>query len=135
MSLIDSIKKNEGYRPMVYDDHLGNPTIGYGFLISQLHLDEDICDMILERKVGEIKLQLHRKFPFVLDLPEEVQDVCIEMVFQLGLKSFSRFRKTIALLRLGNFKAAADEMLDSKWAREQTPARAKRLSNIVKYAK
>ena len=145
MSLIDSIKKSEGYRPRVYRctgkstaDNRGSDegydTIGYGFAIKDLHLDEDICDMILERKLGELKLRIHKKFEFVLDLPEDVQDVVIEMCYQMGISGFSKFKKTIQFLRLGNFEAASVEMLDSKWSR-QTPNRSKRVSQIVKYAK
>ena len=33
MSLIESVKKNEGYKGMVYKDSLGIDTIGYGFAI------------------------------------------------------------------------------------------------------
>ena len=135
MSLIDSIKQNEGYRPRVYRCSENYDTIGYGFAVKDLHLDEDICDMILERKLGELKLRIHKNYPFVLDLPESVQDVVIEMVYQLGLTGFSAFKKTIQFLRLGDFESASVEMLDSRWGREQTPDRAKRLSNIVKYAK
>lgn len=134
MSLVDSIKKSEGYRPRVYKCTAGVDTIGYGFAIKDLHLDEDICDMILERKLGELKLRIHKNFPFVLDLPESVQDVVIEMCYQLGLTGFSKFKKTIQFLRLEDFKSASVEMLDSRWA-DQTPNRAKRLSQIVKYAK
>ena len=134
MSLIDAIKKSEGYRPRVYKCTAGVDTIGIGFAIKDLHLDEDICDMILERKIGELKLRLHKNYPFILDLPESVQDVCIEMAYQLGVTGFGRFRKTIQFLRLQDFKSASEEMLDSRWA-EQTPNRAKRLSQIVKYAK
>ena len=134
MSLIDAIKKSEGYRPRVYKCTAGVDTIGIGFAIKDLHLDEDICDMILERKIGELKLRLHKNYPFILDLPESVQDVCIEMAYQLGVTGFGRFRKTLQFLRLKDFKSASEEMLDSRWA-EQTPNRAKRLSQIVKYAK
>ena len=134
MSLIDSIKQSEGYRPRVYKCTENFDTIGYGFAIKDLHLDEDICDMILERKIGEVKLRIHKNFPFVLDLPESIQDVIIEMCYQMGVSGFSKFKKTIALLRLGKFKEASVEMLDSQWHR-QTPNRAKRLSQIVKHAK
>ena len=51
MSLIESIKQHEGYVGVVYKDSLGIDTIGYGFAIKDLELDEDICEMILERKV------------------------------------------------------------------------------------
>tara|TARA_Y100001938_G_C7994910_1_gene381507 strand:+ start:63 stop:467 length:405 start_codon:yes stop_codon:yes gene_type:complete len=134
MSLVESIKQSEGYRSRVYKCTEGYETIGYGFAIKDLHLDEDICDMILERKLGELKLRIHKEFEFVLDLPESVQDVVIEMCYQMGLSGFSKFKKTIQFLRLGDFKSASTEMLDSRWYR-QTPNRAKRLSQIVKYAK
>ena len=39
--LIDSIKKHEGYVGIVYKDSLGIDTIGYGFAIKDLELDED----------------------------------------------------------------------------------------------
>ena len=133
MSLIDSVKKNEGYRPRVYQCTEGYDTIGYGFAIKDLHLEEDICDMILERKLADLKLIVNQKIPFIGDLPEAVQDVLYEMYYQMG-NSLWNFKKTIQFLRLGNFEAASSEMLDSRWSR-QTPNRSKRLSDIVKYAK
>ena len=54
------------------------------------------------------------------------------MSYQLGVKSFSRFRKTIFLLANKDYRAASTEMLDSKWARTDTPARAKELSDRMK---
>ena len=145
MSLIDDIKKSEGFRSKVYrctgkttsdnrDGSSGYDTIGYGFAIKDLVIDEDIATMILERKLGELKLRIHKNFPFVLDLPEDIQDVVIEMCYQMGLKGFSKFKKTIAFLRLGKYREAATEMLDSRWS-QQTPNRSKKLSDKVKYAK
>ena len=134
MSLLDNIKESEGFRNRVYKCTEGFDTIGYGFAIKDLTMDEDIATMILERKVAELKLRVHNKFPFITDLPESVQDVVIEMCYQLGVSGFSKFKKTIQFLRLQEFENAALEMLDSRWAK-QTPNRAKKLSDIVKYAK
>ena len=58
----------------------------------------------------------------------------IECCYQLGVSGFSKFKKTLAYLEAHEFKKAGVEMLDSKWAK-QTPNRAKKLSDIVKYAK
>ena len=52
MSLLEHIKQDEGFRDREYLDHLGIPTIGYGFAIKDLVLDRDIADMILERKLA-----------------------------------------------------------------------------------
>ena len=129
--LIQAIKLSEGFRDRVYKDTLDIDTIGYGFAIKDLVLDEDICDMILERKLKSLIKRVHNKFPFVKDLPEEAQEVVYEMCYQLGLRGFSKFKKTLAFLRLGNYKSCADELLDSRWSR-QTPNRAQRLSKIIR---
>ena len=132
MSLIDNLKESEGFRARVYKCTEGYDTIGYGFAIKDLVMDEDIATMILERKVGDIKLIVNQKIPFIKDLPEKVQDVLYEMYYQMG-NSLWKFKKTIQFLRLNEFENAAIEMLDSRWAK-QTPNRAKKLSDIVKYA-
>ena len=128
--LIEAVKLSEGFRDRVYDDSLGIPTIGYGFAIKDLVLDEDICDMILERKLDDLIKRVNKKFPFVGNLPEEAQEVIYEMCYQLGLGGFSKFKRTISYLQLRDFPLAAKEMLDSKWHR-QTPNRSERLSDII----
>jgi|TARA_R100001594_G_C3968194_1_gene247169 lysozyme len=130
--LIEAIKESEGFVPTVYKCTAGYDTIGYGFAIKDLYIDEDIAEMILHRKLSLLAERVCDKFPFVKDLPQEAQDVVYEMCYQLGITGFSKFKKTIQFLRLGSYKSAAVEMLDSRWAREQTPNRAKRLSDIIK---
>ncbi len=131
MSLIESVKKNEGYRSMVYKDSLGIDTIGYGFAIKDLELDEDICEEILVRKLKDLQYSIKKKFHWFEDMPPHIKDVVMEMCYQLGVGGFSKFRKTISYLENKQFKNASVEMLDSLWAK-QTPNRAKALSNIVK---
>jgi len=129
--LREAVKLSEGYRARVYKDTLGIDTIGYGFAIKDLELDEDICDMILDKKLNKLIKDVDNKFSFMDDIAVEAQDVVYEMCYQLGINGFSKFKKTIAYLRDENYKMAAIEMLDSRWAK-QTPNRAKRLSNIIK---
>ena len=134
MSLLENIKESEGFRNRVYKCTEGYDTIGYGFAVKDLVMDKDIADMILERKVAELRLRVEQKFPFIDSMPESVQDVMIEMCFQLGVSGFSKFKKTIQYLMTKQFEEAAVEMLDSKWYK-QTQNRAKNLSDIVKYAR
>ena len=133
-NLIEQIKESEGFRPTEYKCTEGFDTICYGFAIKDLVLGEDICDMILERKVAELKLRIQQKFPFYEDMPEAVQDVIVEMCYQMGVSGFSKFRKTIDHFMRKDYKSASEEMLDSRWAK-QTPNRAKKLSDYVKYAR
>ena len=134
MSLIDSIKQHEGYRSKVYDDSLGIPTIGYGFAIKDLELDQDICDLILERKVKDLKDRIKKKFSWYKYMPPTIKEIIIEMCYQLGLYGFSCFKKTISYLQNKEWEKASVEMLDSRWA-VQTPRRARELSEIVKGVK
>ena len=131
MSLIESIKKHEGYVGCVYKDSLGIDTIGYGFAIKDLELDEDVCEIILERKIKHLESMVKLKFGWFPYMPPEIKNVIMEMCYQLGVTGVSKFVKTITYLKDKDFKNASIEMLDSKWAK-QTPNRAKQLSNIIK---
>ena len=131
MNLIDSIKKHEGYVGIVYKDSLGIDTIGYGFAIKDLELDEDICEIILERKITQLIDRINNKFSWYKYMPQEIKDIVTEMCYQLGVTGFSKFKKTIAYLQDKKWEEASVEMLDSLWAR-QTPNRAKEMSNRVK---
>ena len=131
-TLIEDIKKEEGYRSSVYLDTLQKPTIGYGFLIDTLELQEDICQLILMRKLEKLIKSIKFNFKWFDDMPDKVQDVIINMCYQLGVSGVSKFKKTIQFMKNQQWDRASVEMLDSKWGREQTPQRAKRLSEIVK---
>ena len=128
--LIEAVKLSEGFRDRVYKDSLGIDTIGYGFAIKDLVLDEDISEMILERKLEALIERVNKRFDFVECLPDEAQEVIYEMCYQLGVTGVSKFKKTLLHLENEEFNMASKEMLDSKWAR-QTPNRAKRLSDII----
>ena len=131
MSLIDEIKVHEGFRDKVYKCSEGFDTIGYGFAIKDLVLDEDIADLILQRKLEDLQERIKRKFDWFKESPNEVQDVVSNMCYQIGLSGFSKFKKTIYYLETEQYEEASEEMLDSLWAR-QTPNRAKELSKIIR---
>ncbi len=129
--LLEKIKEHEGFVEHVYDDSLGIPTIGYGFAIKDLILDEDIAEEILIRKLEKLKRNATARFKWLEDMPVEVQEVILNMCYQLGVTGTSKFRKAISALQEGDWEEAANEMLDSLWAR-QTPNRAKELSDTIR---
>jgi lysozyme len=130
-NLVDSIKKHEGYVGIVYKDSVGVDTIGYGFAIKDLELDEDLCEIILERKLHLLTDRLYIKYGWFKYMPQEIKDIVTEMNYQLGVTGFSKFKKTIAYLQNKQWEEASVEMLDSLWAK-QTPNRAKEMSERVK---
>ena len=131
MKLIDSIKIHEGYVSRVYKDSLGIDTIGYGFAIKDLNLEEDICQIILQRKLESLEKRINKRFEWYKDMPQPIKDVVAEMCYQMGVTGVSKFKKTINFLKNKQCRMASVEMLDSRWA-NQTPGRANELSERVK---
>lgn len=128
--IVEEIKRDEGYRGYQYDDHLGNPTIGYGTL---LPLSEEEAEMILKTRLRIMVLELQMAKPFVDSLPLDSKIVLLNMVYQLGVPKLLGFRKMWAALERGDFLLASQEMLDSRWAK-QTPNRANKLSKKMRTA-
>ena len=129
-NLIEKIKQHEGYRPTVYECTEGYDTIGYGFAVKDLYLSKEVCDIILVEKIAELKFNITKKFEWFSDSPEVVQDVVLNMCYQMGISGFSKFKKTIYYLETEQYEEASLEMLDSLWAK-QTPNRAHELSEDI----
>jgi GH24 family phage-related lysozyme (muramidase) len=66
-------------------------------------------------------------------LPQTIEHVIVEMVFQLGKTGVSKFRKMWKALSDGDRKEAAAQMKDSRW-HSQTPVRCEALAEIVENA-
>tara|TARA_X000001382_G_scaffold95923_2_gene70320 strand:- start:609 stop:1010 length:402 start_codon:yes stop_codon:yes gene_type:complete len=131
MSLLNQIKKHEGFRSTVYQCTEGYDTIGYGFAVKDLEITEDIAEQILIQKIAELESKISKKFEWYHTSPQEAKEVVINMCYQLGLSGFSKFKKTIYLLETEQYEEASVEMLDSLWAK-QTPRRAKELSEVIR---
>lgn len=124
MSLVTSIKEHEGFRGLPYDDSLGIPTIGYG---TKLPLSKAEADMLLRMRLHDFKEEIIKKFPWLKMKPSEIQEIVFEMAYQMGVPKLSKFVKTLAFIKAGEYQKASVEALDSVWAR-QTPKRAKDMS-------
>ena len=129
--LLKKIKEQEGFKSRVYKCTEGYDTIGYGFAVKDLELDEDIAEEILLRKLEKLIQRVRAKFKWLDTVPHEVQGVLVNMSYQMGVNGVSKFKKALHAMQMFQWKIAADELMDSRWAR-QTPNRAKELSNIIR---
>jgi lysozyme len=133
--LVKSIKENEGLSLTVYDCPAGKKTIGYGRNLEDRGISENEANLLLQNDISNIKYELTNHFSkqdfHFHTLPNHVQNVLIEMAFQMGVNGLLKFKKTIMYIKYRDFKNASIEMLDSKWAK-QTPKRAEKLSNLMK---
>ena len=126
-ALIKRIGVNEGFRSKPYQCSEGVWTIGHG--ITWLTEEESLH--ILTGRISQLHLKLLDKLDWYKDMPPEVQGVVIEMCYQMGFTGFCKFKKAISHMKNKEFQLAAEEMLDSLWAK-QTPSRANRLADIVR---
>ena len=67
--IIEQLKIHEGYKPTVYKCTEGVDTIGIGFAIKDLHLSEEVCDMILEEKLEALEESFEDKFDWFRTSP------------------------------------------------------------------
>ena len=130
MDLLESIKKHEGFRSKPYPDPIHGwdvPTFGIGFT----YITEEESEYLLKRRVARIREQLTTSIPKFTSLSENIQNILIEMAFQLGIVGLLRFKKTLTAISNEDYEEAAKEMLDSKWAR-QVPRRATAMASRVR---
>ena len=84
-----------------------------------------------QHNIDEV-IQLAQTLPFFNALNEVRQAVIVDMIFNMGLPRFQKFKKTIALIEQQAWQAAANEMLNSRWAR-QVGNRSQTLSEMMRY--
>ena len=130
------LELDEGVKYEIYNDHLGYATFGIGHLVidSDPEYGQEIGTPVSEDRVIEafnkdvqIVLadceQLYYGFNV---LPEEVQLIIANMMFNMGRPRLSKFKGMKAGVDTQDWNKAADEMIDSAWYR-QVPNRAGRL--------
>jgi lysozyme len=128
MSLKDRIKRHEGCRTEPYKDSEGILTVGYGRNLRDVPFSMSEIDLMFENDFARAK-QGAETFVAYQELNEIRRGVLIEMVFQMGIHGVSKFKRFLAACVAHDWTRAADEMLDSKWAK-QTPERARELARL-----
>lgn len=142
-AVFEQLKIDEGVVYEVYNDHLGYPTFGVGHLI--LESDEEfgkpVGTPVSEERVREcfdrdIETAIRECYALYGegdfgDFPEEVQQILVNMMFNMGRPRLSGFKNFNAALAEGNWDRAADEMVDSRWYR-QVGKRAERLEERMR---
>lgn len=134
--LRETLKVDEGVKYEIYLDHLGLPTCGIGHLITEddpehglevgTHIDDERVNELFDQDVqvtlGECRL-LFQNFD---NLPEEVKQVCANLMFNMGRPRLSKFLKFRKALENSDWIEAGKELKNSRYYRQVT-ARADRL--------
>lgn len=122
---------------VVYDDHdskpahgVGKLTLGYGINIEE-GITEDEAQWLLKQRLLVAYNEL-RTTDFWYKVNTDARQLAlIDMCYNLGLPKLLGFKKMIAAIQVQDWAKAADEALDSLWAR-QVGIRAERIAEMLK---
>ncbi len=134
--LREELERDEGVKYEVYLDHLGYPTFGIGHLITDndpesgasvgTEVSDDRVQEAFETDVETVLSDCERLYVQFEHLPEEVQLIIANMMFNMGYPRLSKFKGMKRGVDARDWNAAADEMVDSRWY-DQVTNRAERL--------
>ena len=94
-------------------------------------LTEFMIRQLLENDVDEVVEQLETEFPLWESYSDVRKEVLVNVLFNLGIGTFRRFKKMNEAIDRGDWNEASVEMLDSRAAR-QTGQRYHRLSEALR---
>lgn len=132
--LLKEIERDEGFRSSAYLDSLGFLTIGIGTLIDARKnggISHAAALFMLSEEVANIEKALDDSIPWWKNLSGPRRRVLLNMSYNLGVSGLLAFKKTLQLIKDGQYEKASEEMLRSRWA-AQVGDRAQRLSTMMK---
>lgn len=142
--VFEQLKIDEGVEYGVYLDHMGNPTFGVGHLILEQDPEYgqkigtpvskrrvlEVFNVDLDIAVSECRM-LYGDFTFD-KFPDEVQQILVNMMFNMGRTRLSKFKRMNKHLLNGDWKMAAMEGRDSLWYNQVTNRAERLMSRLEK---
>jgi lysozyme len=151
MTIFDQLARDEGCRLKSYRDTKGLWTIGIGRCLETNPLTDEEKQYLLDRQpdrdmnidnmsisieeahylfqhdVAKSDADVTKALPWAASLDGVRQAVLLNMCFNVGIHKLLTFVKMLAALKVGDWEFAAEEMLNSKYAKD-VGDRAKRLA-------
>ena len=124
------VADDEGFMRIPYRCTSGKLSIGYGTNI-QDGITKDEALLLMRHRLGKVVAALESRLPFWPKLTDDRRRVLANMGYQLGIAGLMGFKRMLAAMERGDYDTAGKEMMDSKWARSDSPARAQRLRTMM----
>ena len=116
--LIEQLKIHEGMKLKPYKCTAGKLTIGIGRNLEDVGISEDEANMLLRHDIQEATRQLLHVFPWMGEFNDARISAMINFTFNVGIGTVKKFENTLSYMQSGEWDKAADEMMDSRWARQ-----------------
>jgi lysozyme len=131
---IDQLKadltRDEGTKLKPYTDTRRKLSIGTGRNLDDVGISPDEADLMLTNDISNVVASLDKAFPWWSTLSDARQRALANMCFNLGFSGLLAFRQMLDALKAGDFKTAAQQALNSEWAK-QVGARAQRIATLM----
>jgi len=125
------LKQHEGVKLRPYRCTADKITIGVGRNLDDIGISMEEAEYLFHNDLKRVEKSLNT-IEIYYDLDDVVrQYVLFDMCFNIGLSGLKRFKKMWQALEDKHYGKAADEMLDSKWAK-QVGSRAIRLAKMMR---
>lgn len=121
---------DEGLKLRPYRDSIGKLTIGIGRNLDDVGITATEADFMLGNDIQKVQIDLNRALSWWIILSERRQLVLASMCFNMGISTLLGFKNTLADMKEGRYKEAAEGMRQSKWA-TQVGDRAERLAVMM----
>lgn len=126
----DLVSRHEGLRLQAYLDTRGNLSVGRGRNLQNPGLSMAEADLLFSNDIERVTLFLEN-FGWWERLSDNRKAALIDMAFELGEQGFADFELLRSALFSGAYSTAADEMLNSEWAK-QVPERAQEDAELMR---
>jgi lysozyme len=127
--LIAMLQRHEGLRLKPYLCTADKLTIGYGRNLEDMGISEGEATYLLQTDIDRCYSEL-KVFNWFHELDQIRQEALVSMLFNLGLPRFLSFKKMIARLIAKEYSQAAEEIINSLYAR-QVGERANELAYMI----
>ncbi|MCY3553871.1 MAG: lysozyme [Gemmatimonadetes bacterium] len=148
--LFEDLKRDEGVRLIPYMCPANKKTIGIGrnledvgiseeeaAYLGRSNVDDGITDKeakyLCQNDIERCHIEARGVFTDFDSHPDDVKRVVSNMMFNLGLTTFRKFKKTIVAIEKRDYALAAIEAEDSRWF-NQVGERAQRIVDVLRTA-
>lgn len=98
-------------------------------------ISDEVAERVLQSDIKKVQSGMESALPWTGALPDVRYFTLVNMGFQMGIQGLLKFKRVLSAVQQKEYTQASLYMLESRWAKKQTPNRARKLSEQMKTGK
>jgi GH24 family phage-related lysozyme (muramidase) len=127
----EMLGRHEGVRYKLYVDTVGKVSGGIGRNLTDKGFRPDEVELMFKNDLIEAWKDCEEHIPGFDEMPTKVRYAFVDIMFNMGWPTFSKFHNTLASTAAKDWDGAASHLSDSKWDK-QVGKRADELQQMIK---